>query len=484
MKTARLLLLLAVCSTTAAFAQPRPQLLNGSYERSVSTTEYYTLALDQSGNINFSTAGARVSLYTADLTPIELNLEGNINRFLDADTYVVQFDFWSRNSKRIGVYSPLLPPPLEPLSNGSYERSVSTTEYYTLALDQSGNINFSTAGARVSLYTADLTPIELNLEGNINRFLDADTYVVQFDFWSSNSKRIGVYSPLIASCREPLSNGSYERSVSTTEYYTLALDQSGNINFSTAGARVSLYTADLTPIELNLEGNINRFLDADTYVVQFDFWSSNSKRIGVYSSGIKNTPLAAPLVAGSTPTSDTRPTWTWTACGNHGNGTFRYRFNDSDLTSGATVTTATTFTARAQTAGIYTLYVQERDEVGNWSTSGSKQISIISPPNLPVILAVESGDGELLVRSSVPYSGGSTISSYTATCTDGTTQYTGTSSTSRITVSGLTNGVGYSCSVTATNAAGTSTASATSPPIVPEYIPVGLPIWLLYEASK
>ena len=49
---------------------------------------------------------------------------------------------------------------------------------------------------------------------------------------------------------------------------------------------------------------------------------------------------------------------------------------------------------------------------------------------------------------------------------------------------GLTNGVGYSCSVTATNAAGTSTASATSPPIVPEYIPVGLPIWLLYEASK
>ena len=85
----------------------------------------------------------------------------------------------------------------------------------------------------------------------------------------------------------------------------------------------------------------------------------------------------------------------------------------------------------------------------------------------------------------VAKSGGATISRYTATCTDGTTDYTGTSSTSRITVSGLTNGVGYSCSVTATNAAGTSTPSASSPPLTPEeFIATGLPIWLLHEASK
>ena len=106
------------------------------------------------------------------------------------------------------------------------------------------------------------------------------------------------------------------------------------------------------------------------------------------------------------------------------------------------------------------------------------------PPATPQITNTDYGNEEIYLTVSIANNGGSTISSYTATCTDGTTQYTGTSSTSRITVSGLTNGVGYSCSVTATNTAGTSEASATSPPIVPEYIPVGLPIWLLYEASK
>jgi hypothetical protein len=105
-------------------------------------------------------------------------------------------------------------------------------------------------------------------------------------------------------------------------------------------------------------------------------------------------------------------------------------------------------------------------------------------PDAPQISNIDYGDSEAYISVSVADDGGSTISSYTATCTDGTTQYTGTSTTSRITVSGLTNGVGYSCSVTATNAAGTSAPSAPSLPLVPEYIPTGLPMFLLYEAMK
>ena len=116
----------------------------------------------------------------------------------------------------------------------------------------------------------------------------------------------------------------------------------------------------------------------------------------------------------------------------------------------------------------------------NWGTMTWGVPLVI--PSAPQITNIDYGNEEIYLT--VSDSGSSTTLSYTATCTDGTTQYTGTSSTSRITVSGLTNGVGYSCSVTATNAAGTSSSSATSPPIVPEYIPTGLPIWLLYEASK
>ena len=105
-------------------------------------------------------------------------------------------------------------------------------------------------------------------------------------------------------------------------------------------------------------------------------------------------------------------------------------------------------------------------------------------PSTPQITNTDYGNEEIYLTVSVANNGGATISRYNATCTDGTTEYIGTSSTSRITVSGLTNGVGYRCTVKATNAAGTSAASTPSPPIVPEYIPTGLPIWLLYEASN
>ena len=112
-------------------------------------------------------------------------------------------------------------------------------------------------------------------------------------------------------------------------------------------------------------------------------------------------------------------------------------------------------------------------------------LASVSVPSQPVITSTDYGNEEIYLSVSVSNNGGSTISSYAATCTDGTAQYTGTSSTPRITVSGLTNGVGYRCSVTATNAVGgASTASATSPLITPEYVPMGLPIWLLFEAIQ
>jgi hypothetical protein len=122
---------------------------------------------------------------------------------------------------------------------------------------------------------------------------------------------------------------------------------------------------------------------------------------------------------------------------------------------------------------------------GNWGENwGTMTWGVpIVTPSTPQIINTDYGDGEIYLT--VSDSGSSSVTSYTAICTDGTTQYTGTSTISRITVSGLTNGVGYSCFVTATNAAGTSTKSASSPPIVPEeFIATGLPMFLLYEAVK
>ena len=111
-------------------------------------------------------------------------------------------------------------------------------------------------------------------------------------------------------------------------------------------------------------------------------------------------------------------------------------------------------------------------------------LASVSEPTTPSITSTTSGDGRITLRVSVTDNGGASITRYGATCTDGTTTHTSTSASSAITVGGLTNDVAYTCTVTATNSVGTSSASAATPPITPEQIASGLPIWLLYQATQ
>ncbi|MEM9760756.1 MAG: hypothetical protein AAF933_16065, partial [Pseudomonadota bacterium] len=60
----------------------------------------------------------------------------------------------------------------------------------------------------------------------------------------------------------------------------------------------------------------------------------------------------------------------------------------------------------------------------------------------------------------------------------------GTGSGDRVTISGVTVGSSYSCTVTAENAAGFSSTSAASSPITVEEIATGLPVWLLIEGRE
>jgi len=83
-----------------------------------------------------------------------------------------------------------------------------------------------------------------------------------------------------------------------------------------------------------------------------------------------------------------------------------------------------------------------------------------SVPGAPTIGTATAGSGSVSISFTAPSSnGGVTITGYTASCRTGSTTFTGTSASSPITVSGLTNGTAYTCSVTATNAAGTSPSS-------------------------
>ena len=85
----------------------------------------------------------------------------------------------------------------------------------------------------------------------------------------------------------------------------------------------------------------------------------------------------------------------------------------------------------------------------------------------PTIDSIAVGNGQAVITFTPGVDNGSPITSNTATCTDGSADYTGTSPTSPITVSGLTNGVSYVCVVSAINDEGTSSNSELSAPFTP-----------------
>lgn len=102
---------------------------------------------------------------------------------------------------------------------------------------------------------------------------------------------------------------------------------------------------------------------------------------------------------------------------------------------------------------------------------GSEGAVVATVPGAPTVgLATANGGGASIVFTAPSSDGGSAITSYLATCTSGSASVGATTIASPALVSGLTNGLTYSCSVVALNAAGSSIASAlvtVMSPVVP-----------------
>jgi large repetitive protein len=110
----------------------------------------------------------------------------------------------------------------------------------------------------------------------------------------------------------------------------------------------------------------------------------------------------------------------------------------------------------------YDCSVTARNVAGSGAASATVSVTpqVITVPDAPIIGLATPGDGSASIAFSPPLNnGGAAISQYSATCNPGAISINGAASP--ISVGGLTNGVLYACSVTATNSAGTGPASAT-----------------------
>lgn len=127
--------------------------------------------------------------------------------------------------------------------------------------------------------------------------------------------------------------------------------------------------------------------------------------------------------------------------------------SQSGTTSPITVTGLTNGTS-------YNCTVAATNSAGAGAASSAVSATPQGTPAAPTIGTATAGNGSAAIAFTAPSSnGGSPITGYTVSCTGGGATRTATGAASPISVTGLSNGTAYNCSVTAANAVGTSAAS-------------------------
>jgi hypothetical protein len=122
------------------------------------------------------------------------------------------------------------------------------------------------------------------------------------------------------------------------------------------------------------------------YVQERDL-AGNWSQSGQYTIRIDATAPAKPAVQ-SLPaiTNNLKPAWTWNKASD-GSGNFEYKMDNGDFSAPGTPTTATEYTPSINLSpGTHSLFVREKDSVGNWSLPGNAQVQIDTiPPGQPKV---------------------------------------------------------------------------------------------------
>ena len=148
-------------------------------------------------------------------------------------------------------------------------------------------------------------------------------------------------------------------------------------------------------------------------------------------------------------------------------GTTPYTWSATGLPAWATLNASTgaiTGTAAAGTSSVTVTLTDSSSPIKTTSATFSLVVAIVAP-GAPTGLQIVAGNGSLALSWTAPANnGGSAITSYTVTCTPTTgpvvtDTVTGTPPATSVPALTVVNGMSYSCTVTATNAVGTSGAS-------------------------
>jgi hypothetical protein len=297
-----------------------------------------------------------------------------------------------------------------------------------------------------------------------------------------------------------------------TAVSAVADDGEATVSFTSpsnnGGSQITNYTITSNPGNITTSGGVSPItVGGLTNDVSYTFTvkATSSAGTSVASAPSSAVTPRAPLVAASAPTAlfatpgDGSVSLTWTAPASNGGSavtdySVQYRAVGNSIwlpyNDGVSTTTSATLSGLINGTA-YEFIVSAINSVGISPASTVAAATPVAPaapdpvaPSAPQNVTAVAGNGSAVVSFSIPASdGGAAITSYTVTSlADGTT-VSGTGSP--ITVNGLANGVSTAFTVTATNSAGSSVASAASnmvTPLLPATAP-GAPTGLTASAA-
>jgi len=206
-------------------------------------------------------------------------------------------------------------------------------------------------------------------------------------------------------------------------------------------------------------------IGSNGYLISNNVWSDSSTDTQMGSWLVRSNPVVpdAPTI-GTATAGNAQATVSFTAPGSDGGSAI----TGYTATCGGTSNTGASspITVTGLTNGTaYTCTVTATNAVGAGAASAaSNSVTPATVPGAPTIGTATGGNAQATVTFTAPVSnGGSAITGYTADCGG----ITNTGAASPITVTGLTNGTSYTCTVTATNAVGTGAASVASNSVTP-----------------
>lgn len=253
---------------------------------------------------------------------------------------------------------------------------------------------------------------------------------------------------------------NYPVTQAQTNYETVRLSAAGQVTFSASGA---------TKLTVRLRGYYSKptaTTAAASYVPVAHATVVNNVALAAAGTttatlaGANGIPAAATVAAVDVNLVASAPTAAGYLTG-YAAGTTRP--SDASVYYANATSTAAHDTLKISTAGQTTFYASGATKLILRLRGYYKKATA---PVAPAAITAAAGDGRATIGWTVPKDGGAAITGYTVTANPGNLKTT-VGVTDSASITGLTNGTPYTFTVQAINAAGTSTASAVSKPVVP-----------------